>query len=115
MRRALSLPTRSLMQAAPLVYRKMVSFRFSRRSGLRMFYVIHAGGMGRCSAHVAFGLLAVINRGLLFAGDDQELFLGMLADLRGQLDADARLPNWPFRAPKGFVTIFEYDGFLGDR
>jgi hypothetical protein len=37
----------------------------------------------------------------------------LLAELRGELDPTARLPEWPFLANSGFVTIYEYDRLLG--
>jgi hypothetical protein len=41
------------------------------------------------------------------------MFVELKRVLAGSLDLSARLPNWPFRAESGYVTIYEYDRVLG--
>lgn len=45
--------------------------------------------------------------------ESAEAFAGLQAALQVQLDTAARLPDWPFLTPSGFVTIYEYDRILG--
>lgn len=47
-----------------------------------------------------------------FPERDEE-FLRLQDDMQRELDIAARLPSWPFRAPTGFATIYEYDQVLG--
>jgi hypothetical protein len=44
---------------------------------------------------------------------NNEAFAELVAEIQHQLDVGVRLPEWPFLARSGFVTIYEYDRLLG--
>jgi len=54
----------------------------------------------------------VMNPASEFAASDAAFGEAMLT-LRRLIDPTVRLPNWPFLASSGFVTIYEFDRFLG--
>ncbi|MDQ6946008.1 MAG: hypothetical protein M3256_06975 [Actinomycetota bacterium] len=45
--------------------------------------------------------------------ESPEALTGLQVALQRQLDTATRLPDWPFLAASGFVTIYEYDRVLG--
>jgi hypothetical protein len=48
-----------------------------------------------------------------YIAESQDEFSELEAELQQQIHTSARLPDWPFRAISGFVTIYEYDRILG--
>lgn len=44
---------------------------------------------------------------------NEDEFSRLQVDIQRQLNTAARLPEWPFLVPFGFVTVYEYDRVLG--
>ncbi|WP_106537818.1 hypothetical protein [Haloactinopolyspora alba] len=44
---------------------------------------------------------------------DEAAFNELKEQVHGTLHIGRRLPEWPFRAPAGYVTVYEYDRVLG--
>lgn len=73
---------------------------------------LHSKGLKGDDSEHSTWVAPQVNDFVEFAMSEQA-FSALAGELEHQLDTAARLPDWPFRAPVGFVTIFEYDRLLG--
>jgi hypothetical protein len=72
---------------------------------------LHALRRVRCHAQDPVGVHAL--SGLPRFPSDPAEFAEVVDSVSRSVDSSRRLPDWPFRAPGGFLTIYEYDRVLG--